>query len=100
MTKPPIDVEAIVADILSHGAQIAALTLAPCPFCGSSDVTLIRTLELWYALCAPECSAAGPPAATFEEAARLWNTRAESPELTELRDHLAERREMRDRTEE
>jgi len=86
MTRPPIDVDQLMATVAAHQERIAALTLAPCPFCGGSDTTLIKTLTLWYVLCAPACSACGPTADTPEQAAALWNARTE---LRAARNYIA-----------
>jgi Restriction alleviation protein Lar len=55
----------------------AALTepLAPCPFCGSGNVTLYGThlFRSLTVLCLA-CAARGPEAVTGEEAAERWRT--------------------------
>lgn len=51
--------------------------LKPCPFCGSSHVTVAHQdpEKVQYAgQCVP-CEAVGPAAETREKAAELWNRR-------------------------
>jgi Lar family restriction alleviation protein len=49
--------------------------LAPCPFCNSnSHMAKSDYTDFSFAVCSV-CGAYGPPAATPEEAAALWNRR-------------------------
>ena len=56
--------------------------LAPCPFCGCSNVVLMdgenQQVGLYCVECF-DCEACGPLAQTEEEAARHWNQRTAGP---------------------
>jgi hypothetical protein len=58
---------------------------APCPFCGSAEVDLMRTESCsWQGHCR-DCSASGPACKTSEEARRRWGERAILPTLGKTR---------------
>lgn len=52
--------------------------LLPCPFCGSTEVSVSHTVQgsCWVACDTVACGAIGPLKATPAEAASAWNTRA------------------------
>jgi len=52
-------------------------TLLPCPFCGSTEVSVSHTIQgsCWAVCEMPACSAIGPTKPTPAEAASAWNTR-------------------------
>jgi Lar family restriction alleviation protein len=52
--------------------------LLPCPFCGSTEIHLTRTLNDMVAYC-NTCGAHGELAETLGRAWEKWNTRAPSP---------------------
>src|SRR5262245_32361042 len=51
--------------------------LLPCPFCGSSEVSLSHTVQgsCWVVCATVACGAIGPTKPTPAEAASAWNTR-------------------------
>jgi Lar family restriction alleviation protein len=52
-------------------------SLLPCPFCGSTEVSLSHTVQgfCWVVCDVDACGAAGPMKPTPAEAASAWNTR-------------------------
>jgi Lar family restriction alleviation protein len=52
-------------------------TLLPCPFCGSTEVSLSHTVQgsCWVVCDTEACGAIGPTKSTPAEAASAWNTR-------------------------
>ena len=54
--------------------------LKPCPFCGSSNVTVYGMYPNSYARCRA-CGAEGGLCDTHDEAAAAWNRRADAKEL-------------------
>ena len=50
--------------------------LKPCPFCGSHFCAYLTRYELFYVFC-EDCSGRGGYGLTREEAAEVWNRRAE-----------------------
>ena len=52
-------------------------TLLPCPFCGSTEVSLSHTVQgsCWVVCETAACGAIGPTKLTPAEAASAWNTR-------------------------
>ena len=52
-------------------------TLLPCPFCGSTDVSVSHTVQgsCWVVCETEACGAIGPTKPTPAEAASAWNTR-------------------------
>ncbi|WP_039858137.1 Lar family restriction alleviation protein [Novosphingobium pentaromativorans] len=52
--------------------------LKPCPFCGSRDVGYFEHVYArHFSVMCKSCGAEGPPRSEHEEAARLWNARAQ-----------------------
>lgn len=59
--------------------------IKPCPFCGPSDVSVVRTggkSGIWqfYAVECPECGGSGPSRGDEESAVSGWNFRYPLPE--------------------
>lgn len=62
-------------------------TLKPCPFeCGENQATVYRD-NLWQVVCG--CGVDGPVSYHEDEAVKFWNTRAEDPLITLLREDVA-----------
>lgn len=66
------------------------IELKPCPFCGSSRVSLYQIRESWHA----ECRNCGASSSSFADhrdyAAEAWNRRAEDPALERLKQAAVE----------
>lgn len=60
----------------------AMRVLLPCPFCGSTEVSVSHTVQgsCWVVCETEDCGAIGPPTPTPAAAASAWNTRRRAME--------------------
>jgi hypothetical protein len=69
-------VDLLEREFATQGGDVTALTLAPCPFCGSDKVVVCGPLKggFWAVFC--ECQVEGPPSrVSAADAVTKWNTR-------------------------
>lgn len=50
--------------------------LKPCPFCGSTNLSLTESLDMYMFVNCEICNSAGPSKKTGNEAIEAWNHRA------------------------